>query len=206
MVVPSPKWIFSSGAARVIEKKALRAALKHRRAEFVAAIPENQRALLFRRPPAAVLEAVPEGAVISVFHEMADEVPASNYARFFFERGHRVALPWLAERGAAMRFREWENPFSDEDLVADPYSALQPPAEAAELVPEVMFCPLLGFSADGARIGYGAGFYDRWLTDNPPRLAIGLAWDCQLVEDLPCEPHDVPLDAVITPTRLYGFV
>ena len=37
-----------------------------------------------------------------------------------------------------------------------------------------------------------------------PQLAIGLAWDCQLVDDLPTEPHDCPLNAVITPTRLYG--
>lgn len=190
----------------MIEKKALRADLKRRRAAFVDAIPENQRALLFRRPPGAVLDAVPEGAVISVFHEMAGEVPASNYARFFYERGHRIALPWLAARGAPMQFREWANPFLDDGLVPDPYQALQPPADAPLLVPEVMFCPLLGFSADCQRIGYGAGFYDRWLSENPPRLAIGLAWDCQLVEDLPVESHDVPLNAVVTATRIYGSI
>lgn len=190
----------------MMDKKSLRAELKRRRADFVAAIPENQRALLFRRPPGAVLDAIPEGAVISVFHEMASEVPASNYARFFFERGHRIALPWLAAKGTPMLFREWANPFLDDGLVADPYQALQPPADAPLLVPEVMFCPLLGFSAECGRIGYGAGFYDRWLSENPPRLAIGLAWDCQLVDELPLEPHDVPLNAVVTATRIYGTV
>lgn len=188
----------------MIEKKRLRAELKRRRAQHVAAIPENQRALLFRRPPQPVAALVPEGAVVSVFHEMADEVPASNYARWFFEHGHRIALPWFAARGAPMQFREWANPFSGDLLEPDPYAALQPAADAPLLVPDVMFCPLLGFTSTGGRIGYGAGFFDRWLASHPPQVAIGLAWDCQLEENLPLETHDVPLDAVVTPTRLYG--
>jgi 5-formyltetrahydrofolate cyclo-ligase len=188
----------------VIEKKLLRAALKRRRADHVAAIPAFQHALLFRRPPAPLEALVPEGAVIAIYHEMDGEVPASNYGRWFFERGHRIALPWLESRGAAMQFREWDNPFDSAGLVRDPYGAMQPPVDAAPLVPQVLFCPLLGFTSNGGRIGYGAGFYDRWLAGNPPLLAIGLAWDCQLEESLPLEPHDVPLNAVITPTRLYG--
>lgn len=186
------------------DKKQFRADLKRRRADHFAAIPDFQRALLFRRPPAPVAEMVAEGAVIGLYHEMAGEAPASNYARWFHERGHRIALPWFADRGAAMTFREWTDPFDDALLVPDPYKALQPAAEAANLIPDVLFCPLLGFTSQGGRIGYGAGHFDRWQSDNPPRLAIGLAWDCQLEESLPLEPHDVPMHAVITPTRLYG--
>jgi 5-formyltetrahydrofolate cyclo-ligase len=188
----------------LIDKKQLRAELKRRRAEHVAAIPETQRALLFRRPPAPVAALVPDGAIVSVFHEMDGEVPASNYARWFFEQGHRVALPWFAARGAPMQFREWANPFVEGSLEPDPYRAMQPPADAALLVPDVMFCPLLGFTSSGGRIGYGAGHYDTWMAANPPQLAIGLAWDCQLEQGLPIEPHDQPLHAVVTPTRLYG--
>jgi 5-formyltetrahydrofolate cyclo-ligase len=188
----------------VTDKKMLRAELKRRRAEFVVAIPPSMRALLFNRPPAAIADLVPEGAVISVFHEMTGEVPASNYARWFHERGHRIALPWLAARGAEMQFREWANPFDSGLLVPDPYQALQPPADAALLVPAVMFCPLLGFTSNGGRIGYGAGFYDRWLEAHRPALAVGLAWDCQLDDTIPIEPHDQPLDLVVTQTRVYG--
>ena len=92
----------------------------------------------------------------------------------------------------------------DDALVPDPYKALQPPADAEALIPEVVFCPLLAFTEAGGRIGYGAGHYDKWLAAHPPKLAIGLAWDCQLVDELPIEPHDMPLDYVITPTRLFG--
>jgi 5-formyltetrahydrofolate cyclo-ligase len=200
MVVPSP----TRAEHRVTEKKRLRAELKQRRREFLAAIPEAQRGLLFRRPPAAVAALVPAGAVVSVYHEMNSEVPASNYGRWFFEAGHRVALPWFADRGAPMGFREWANPFVDDLLVPDPFGTMQPGDDAALLEPEVMFCPLLGFTAAGGRIGYGAGHYDKWLAAHRPALAIGLAWDCQLVDELPLEPHDVMLDAIVTPTRIYG--
>lgn len=186
------------------DKKKLRAELKQRRAEFIASIPDGVRALLFNRPPAAIADLVPAGAVISAFHEMPGEVPASNYARWFHERGHRIAIPWLAAKGEPMLFREWANPFSDEGLVPDPYQALQPPPDAPLLVPDVMFCPLLGFTGSGGRIGYGAGFYDRWLQEHRPALAIGLAWDCQRDETIPIEAHDQPLDLVVTQSRVYG--
>jgi len=56
----------------------------------------------------------------------------------------------------------------------------------------------------GERIGQGGGHYDRWLADHPGTVAIGMAWDCQLCESLPVEEHDMPLAAIVTPTRLYG--
>jgi 5-formyltetrahydrofolate cyclo-ligase len=71
-------------------------------------------------------------------------------------------------------------------------------------MPDVLFVPLVGFTARGDRLGQGGGHYDRWLAANPHVPAIGLGWDCQLVEDLPREDHDRPLSAVVTPTRLFG--
>lgn len=189
---------------RVIDKQVLRTELKKRRREHVAAIPAMQLGLLFRRPPEALVRLVPEGATIGLYHEMPAEAPAGHYARWFFERGHKIALPWFAGRAAPMAFREWSNPFVEDLLEPDPFKSKQPGSDSAELVPEVLFCPLVGFSDRGGRLGLGAGHYDRWLAAHPPRLAIGLAWDCQLVVELPTEPHDHPLDAVITPTRLYG--
>ena len=72
------------------------------------------------------------------------------------------------------------------------------------LVIDAISDPLVGFTSQGARLGQGGGHYDRWLADHPDTVAIGLAWDCQLVDALPVEPHDIPLTAIITPTRIYG--
>ncbi len=188
----------------MIDKQDLRRELRQRRKDHVAALPDTVRALVFSRPPGAVADMVPPGAVVAVYHPLPAEAPALAYGRWFHERGHRVALPWLAGHDSVMQFREWRDPIAGGLLVAGPYGALQPAADAALLVPEVVFVPLLGFTASGARIGQGAGHYDRWLAGNTATSAIGLAWDCQLADALPTEPHDMPLNAVVTPSRLYG--
>jgi 5-formyltetrahydrofolate cyclo-ligase len=185
-------------------KAELRARLKAARRAHVAALPESTRALLFLRPPRAIVETIPPGTTIAVYAEMSDEAPASGYARWFAEQGFTVALPWFAHRDAAMTFRAWSNPHDPEGLEISPWGMLQPPAAAAEAEPGVAFVPLVGFTASGARLGMGKGHYDRWLAANPQCRAVGLAWDCQEVPFLPVEPHDRPLAAVITPTRLFG--
>ncbi|MEQ1540978.1 MAG: 5-formyltetrahydrofolate cyclo-ligase [Novosphingobium sp.] len=186
------------------EKQALRAALRRRRTDHDAAIPASQRALLFLRPPAPLLDLVPDGAAVGVYHPVPGEASPLGYARWFAERGHPVALPWFAARGAAMQFRIWTNPFDDEGLVKAPYGGLQPAASEPDATPAVLIVPLLGFTATGQRLGQGGGHYDRYLAHHSAVVAIGIAWDCQLEAQLPSEPHDMPLRAVVTPTRFYG--
>jgi 5-formyltetrahydrofolate cyclo-ligase len=60
----------------------------------------------------------------------------------------------------------------------------------------------LGFDPSGCRLGYGAGYFDRFLQGRP-FPAIGLAYDCQLVEALPVEPHDVPMAMVVTESGIH---
>ena len=104
-----------------------------------------------------------------------------------------------------MTFRAHIDPYDDSDLVPGPFGLMQPSDEAELISPDVLFVPLVGFTEDLARLGQGGGHYDRWLAAHPGTIAIGLAWDVQLCEMLPTEPHDVPLDAVVTPTRIYGL-
>jgi 5-formyltetrahydrofolate cyclo-ligase len=178
--------------------------LRQRRAEHDASISPNLRALLFNRPPTALLELVPENAVVSVYHPIPGEASPLGYARWFAEQGHPVALPWFAKRGAPMAFKLWDNPFDQSTLVPDPYGAMQPPPDAEDAQVDLAIVPLLGFTTQGHRLGQGGGYYDRLLAAQPDLVPIGLAWDCQLVDALPIEAHDQHLRAVVTPTRFYG--
>lgn len=162
------------------------------------------RALLFHRPPAPLLGAIADEATIGLYHATADEAPALGYARFFHETGRTIALPHFADRDAPMVFREHSDPYGESDLEPGSYGIMQPPSSAKEVVPDLVFVPLIGFTADLDRLGQGGGHYDRWLAEHPDTIAVGLAWDAQLVESLPVEQHDVPLSAVVTPTRIYG--
>lgn len=182
-------------------KQPLRDSLRKARRDHVAALPH--RALMFRRPPAPLAALAPEGSIVGLYHPMASEAPTRAYATWFLENGRKVALPCFANRKSPMRFREWRDPVADHGLVPGPFRMLQPEADAEELVPDLLIVPLLGFTSRCDRLGQGAGHYDRWLAAHPGAKAIGLAWDCQLVESLPLEEHDRRLDAVITPTRFY---
>ena len=185
----------------MIDKKLLREKMRAARKQYVAELPGATRALILMRPPAPIAQMVPEGSVVGLYHATPVEAPTGGYARWFQENGRTVALPAFDDRGAPMHFRKWGDPLGADDLVEGPFGP-QPADDAARLTPDVVIVPLLAFTADGHRLGQGGGHYDRWLADNPVP-SIGLAWDMQLVDSLPLEPHDRHLDAIVTPTRLF---
>ena len=187
-----------------MNKTILRKQLRALRRDHVATLDPATRALILHRPPAPLMALVPEGATIGLYHATAHEAPAFGYARFFHERGHPLALPRFAHRGAGMEFAAFADPWDEGGCEVGPFGLLQPGEDAQPLIPDILFVPLLGFTDVGARLGQGGGHYDRWLTANPGTPAIGLAWDAQRVADLPVEAHDRALTAVVTPTRLYG--
>jgi len=178
--------------------------LRQARREHVEALPDATKALLFLRPPVPLLERVPDGAIIGLYRANPFEASAASYARFFFERGHPLVLPRFAHRGAPMEFAAFSDPFEESDLEVGPFGLMQPRQDAPTVSPGVIFVPLLGFTAGGERLGQGGGHYDRWLGEHPDTVTIGLAWDAQLVDELPLEAHDARLDAIVTPTRMYG--
>jgi 5-formyltetrahydrofolate cyclo-ligase len=77
-----------------------------------------------------------------------------------------------------------------------------PPGEAFRGGIDVCICPGIAFSENGDRLGSGRGYYDRYLSAHPPRITIGLAFECQIVKDLPAEPHDRSMDWIITERRI----
>lgn len=89
------------------------------------------------------------------------------------------------------------------ELVIGPFQVREPVA-ACPMVPlnrlDLALVPGLGFDLRGRRLGRGKGHYDRLLAGFDGRK-IGVAFDFQIVAEVPCEAHDVPLDAVVTPTR-----
>jgi len=185
------------------EKQSLRRKLRRARQTHFAELPDAVRALVFSRPPANALAIITKGATIGFYCAAGPEAPTLGYAKWFHENGHALALPWFADRNAPMKFRKWHNPWDEDELVRGPFAMPQPAAASPELAPDVLFVPLIGFTASGERLGQGGGHYDRWLAEHPNVPAIGLAWDCQKVGAIPSEPHDRRLAMVVTPTRVW---
>ena len=71
---------------------------------------------------------------------------------------------------------------------------------------DLVLIPGLAFDRHGNRLGQGKGYYDRFLMSlRPAAFKLGLAFECQIVDDLPRTPHDAPVDAVLTEKMLYRF-
>jgi len=198
MVDPPPQ-----ANENVTDKNRLRNEMRVLRREHVAALPESAKALMFRVPPRPVASLVQEGAIVGLYHARGAETPTRAYAEWFLERGHVLALPWFADRDAPLQFRAWRNPFIEDELVAGPFGIAQPLPDAQLVTPDIAFVPVTAFTARCDRLGHGGGHYDRWLAANPRVTPIGLAWDCQLVDSIPEEPHDQRMHMIVTPTRLF---
>ena len=185
-------------------KKDIRNRLRKERRAFSDSLPDAMRALVFNRPPAAIVDMVPEGATIGLYRADPGEAPASGYAKFFLERGHTIALPWLVDLQTPMIFRVHTDPYAESDLAKGYFGLMQGTEDAPVVEPDVLFMPLVAFTSRGERLGQGGGFYDKWLGRHPDVTRIGLAWDMQEVTELPIEPHDMNLTAIVTPTRVLG--
>ncbi len=185
-------------------KRQLRTELRRKRQEHAATLPSEVSALVFSRPPQQVLELVPAEATIGLYRSDEGEAPSRGYIRFFFERGHPIALPRVTTLDKPMEFRRHTDPYEESDLEAGVWGLRQPRTDAPVVVPEVLFMPLVGFTANGDRLGQGGGYYDRYLAAHPQVIAIGMAWDVQEVGELPTELHDMRLSAIVTPTRVLG--
>lgn len=142
----------------------------------------------------------PPGAVVAGYHPFRTEIDPRPLMRRLAAAGARLALPATPPKGSdlPLAFRL----LREEDALApSAFGVHEPPEQAPAVEPDLVLLPLLAFDRTGARLGYGAGHYDRTLpllASRPGFRAIGLAFAAQEVERLPAEPHDHPLDAILT--------
>ncbi|HYJ11456.1 MAG TPA: 5-formyltetrahydrofolate cyclo-ligase [Polyangiaceae bacterium] len=119
-------------------------------------------------------------------------------------QGKRVYYPFLEQRGDAL-VSGLRLTASLDDLALRGQPFHEPPFEApmaARGDVDLIFVPALAVAPSGHRLGYGAGFYDSLLPDvRPPARALVVAYDFQLLVDLPTLPHDVACDAIVTDAR-----
>lgn len=115
-----------------------------------------------------------------------------------------VGVPVIQGEAMPLEFSRWE---PDGALKDGPFGAKVPVVDDY-FEPEIVIVPLVAFDANGGRLGYGGGFYDRTLERLRARratLAIGFAFDAQEAEALPLEPTDQPLDMMVTESRILEF-
>lgn len=109
--------------------------------------------------------------------------------------GWRAAMPTVTAVDAPMEFRAW---WPAAPMTVDPYG-IPVPATAMTAAPDVLLLPLVAFDRAGYRLGYGGGYFDRTLRACAPRpLSIGVGFELARVETIHPQPHDIPLDIIVT--------
>jgi 5-formyltetrahydrofolate cyclo-ligase len=182
-------------------KRDLRRLLRDRRRTLKAADPTAaQRAA--DRFEASLL---PPLRIAALYRAMGSEIDPAPLGRRLAAAGVVLALPVVVAPDEPLVFRR---AVEDTALVPDGLGLRAPGPEADTLTPDLIVAPLLGFDADGGRIGQGGGFYDRTLASLRAKaqvFALGLAYEGQGVDCLASEAHDQRLDGVLTPTGLRLF-
>lgn len=181
-------------------KDQLRTAMKARR----SAIPADEREGLSINMAAAAVAAlgIKVGMTVSAFLSIGDELDTAPLLAALHAAGARLCLPVMQGKAKPLLFRAYR---LGEELDTVIWGIREPKPDKPLLEPEIMLVPLLACDAQGWRLGYGGGFYDRTLREARSKRsiqAIGLAFDQQMVDEVPHLDYDEPLDGVLTPSGL----
>ncbi|MCQ2418460.1 MAG: 5-formyltetrahydrofolate cyclo-ligase [Clostridia bacterium] len=132
---------------------------------------------------------------VYVYLSYNQEVRTDAIIRRAVSEGKRVAAPRVLDQQMDFfRLNDCADAIPGYHGIPEPPETA-PPADALDAL---VLAPGLAFTPDGQRLGYGGGFYDRFFAKEPNHYVIGLCYDFQLVAALPTEPHDRPVDAVLT--------
>ena len=139
--------------------------------------------------------AMNSGLVVSAYWPFHGEPDLRSFLTAVSDRGGRCALPVVVERGKPLVFRPW----SPGEPLAKGVWNIPVPVTTEEVMPDIVIAPVVGFDRASYRLGYGGGFFDRTFAamQNSPRK-LGVGYRQQALQTIYPQPHDIPLDTIIT--------
>lgn len=153
---------------------------------------ESDRAIL-----EAFLEAFSKYDSFFIYNSFSTEARTDLIIQELLKMGKRVYLPRVEEKNMVAV------PYLGDELNKGAFGISEPQGQAFEGQIDVTVIPLLAVNSNGFRIGYGGGFYDRYLRGKNT-LKVGMGYSFQL-EEFEEEPHDVPLDKYLCERGIYSF-
>lgn len=181
------------------QKKRLRETLQKKRAGLS---PDHQRSAAREVSQIALpFLSSEKKKIISIYSPKGAELDPQLLGARLTDGGHVLCLPVVEPDSKIMTFRIYQ--FGDR-LEKGAFDILEPLAERAIIVPEIVFCPLLAADLDGNRLGYGGGYFDqtlRALQKQGEVLAVGLCYDAQIIEQVPVDENDIRLNYLLSEKR-----
>jgi 5-formyltetrahydrofolate cyclo-ligase len=176
------------------QKNRVRQAMRERR----EALAPGERLGKSRRICGLVRDLIRDGETVMVYSSKELEVNTQSLIRDLLSSGNPVIVPIIVKEDVSLRLSYLRDPSV---LVISTFGVPEPigseiPARAGDV--DTIILPMLGFDRKGGRLGYGAGYYDRFLARNPRIRRIGIAFACQEAEEIPCEENDIHMNLIIT--------
>ena len=181
------------------ERKRVRTETLHRREALIS----EERARLSQRIVNSVSRWIQREGFDSVmlYLSMRSEVETIDLLEGLLNSGKQICAPTVNTEQVKLTPRLVQNP--NTELVRHRYGMLEP-KDACPIFPtehlQLIVVPGIAFDRKGYRLGYGKGFYDRFLTKCPHAIRIGLAYQIQVVEDTFPQAWDVPVQHIFTET------
>ena len=138
---------------------------------------------------------------VSFYVPLSGEADVRPAVFEWIDQGGQTCLPCVEADDKPLRFAIWA---PGDPLTAGPFGTQEPLPEAPSVVPDLLIIPLVGFDEQGARLGWGGGFYDRtlsYLRRTAAVTAVGIGYDLQEADILFADPWDQKLDVIVTETR-----
>lgn len=145
------------------------------------------------------LNEIRDARTIFIYISYASEVHTHALIKALLAAGKTLAVPKIinSDYMQAETFSSWE------DLVPGELGILTPTDSTPCNGPfDVAITPGLGFTLSGQRMGFGRGYYDKWFAQNKVRHKIALAFEVQLINEMPVEDTDVPMEKIVTEKRV----
>lgn len=137
-----------------------------------------------------------QGKVLSAYWPIKGEPDLRPLMADLHEGGVTVALPLVETKAAPLTFRRWT---PETRMVRGDWNIPVPPPDAPVVTPDIALAPLVGWTADGYRLGYGGGYFDRTLAALSPKpFVVGIGINAAQLKTIYPQPHDIPLDLILT--------
>ncbi len=140
---------------------------------------------------------------VGSYFPFRNEISTKPIHELLFSLGFEISLPCINDKDKNLTFRNWE---INDDLKKNKYGILQPRENTIDDCPGMIIVPLVGFSVSGYRLGYGGGYYDRFIEKKNKAgkiITVGFGYTFQEVNNLPIESHDQKLNWILTEKYLY---
>lgn len=134
--------------------------------------------------------------VIAGYFPIKNEASVLPILKQYFST-NTISLPVVINRD--LIFRKWN---MDQELVDGPFNLFEPSSKAKEVIPDILLVPCLGMCKNGHRLGYGYGYYDRYINSRRKLkqfpLTIGIGYSYQIIPNIPFTNTDAKLDWIVT--------